>query len=46
MLISVGIKRIVCEKHYHAGGESEEMFKQAGVEIIFLNNETESYARQ
>lgn len=45
-LISVGIKRIVCEKHYHAGAESEEMFKLAGIELVFLNNETESYAKQ
>jgi dCMP deaminase len=45
-LISVGIKRIVCEKHYHAGAESEDMFKHAGIELVFLNNETESYAKQ
>jgi dCMP deaminase len=43
MIINSGIKRIVCEKKYHAGAESEEMFKQAGIEIIHLNEEVEQY---
>ena len=45
-IINTGIKRIVCEKRYHAGSESETMFKDAGVEIIFLNNEVVNYDKQ
>lgn len=28
MIINCGITRVVCEKKYHAGKESEEMFKK------------------
>ena len=34
MLINCGIKRIVCEKKYHAGEESEQMFKITGKTLI------------
>ncbi len=43
MIINAGIKRIVCEKKYHAGAESEEMFKQAGIELEILEDEIEKY---
>lgn len=43
MIINAGIKRVVCEKKYHAGKESEEMFKTAGVELSILNDEVETY---
>ncbi|MDR2902031.1 MAG: cytidine/deoxycytidylate deaminase family protein [Lactobacillales bacterium] len=43
LVIAAGIKRIVAEYKYHAGGESEEMFKQAGVKLEFINDETLSY---
>ena len=46
MIINAGIKRIVCEKKYHAGQESEEMFRQAGIKIEFLNEEIENYEKQ
>ena len=46
LLINCGIKRVVCEKKYHAGAESEELFRQAGVKIEFLNNEIEEYDQQ
>lgn len=46
LIINSGIKRVVCAKKYHAGEESEEMLKVAGVEIIFISNETEQYERQ
>lgn len=45
-IISAGIKRVVCEKKYHAGQESEDVFKQAGVQIEFLDNDIEKYDRQ
>jgi dCMP deaminase len=46
LIINCGIKRVVCEKKYHAGGDSEGMFEEAGIELIFLNEETEKYENQ
>lgn len=38
-IINSGIKRVVCEKRYHAGQEGEELLKKAGVEQVFLTDE-------
>jgi len=46
MIINAGIKRVVSEKKYHAGKESEEMFKCAGVELNFFEDEIEKYDKQ
>jgi dCMP deaminase len=46
LIINCGIKRVVCEKKYHAGGESEEMFAQAGVSLEFFSEEVMKYAKQ
>lgn len=46
LIINCGIRRIVCEKKYHAGGESEDMFKQAGVELTYKIEEVEKYTNQ
>lgn len=46
MIINSGIRRIVCEKRYHAGAESEEMFRQANIEISFFQETVEEYANQ
>jgi dCMP deaminase len=46
LIINCGVKRVYCEKRYHAGVESEEMFKQAGVELVYQTEETESYKNQ
>ncbi|MBN1968980.1 MAG: cytidine/deoxycytidylate deaminase family protein [Candidatus Delongbacteria bacterium] len=43
LIINCGIKRVVCEKKYHAGVESEEMFKLAGIEVEYFNDEVQSY---
>ena len=43
LIINCGIKRVVCEKKYHAGTESEEMFGKAGVELEFFNEEVLKY---
>ena len=43
LLIACGIKRIVAEYKYHAGGEAEEMLKQAGIEIRYINDEKLKY---
>ncbi|MBD3321006.1 MAG: cell division protein DedD, partial [Chitinivibrionales bacterium] len=46
MIINCGIERVVCEKKYHAGTESEKLFDQAGVEIIFMSDEIVQYTNQ
>lgn len=46
MIINAGIKRVVCEKRYHADADSIRMFKEAGVELDVKNNEIEQYDKQ
>lgn len=46
MIINAGIRRVVCEKRYHAGAESEDLFKQAGIELVFFDESVEPYANQ
>lgn len=46
LIINCGITRVVCEKKYHDGTESEDMFRQAGVELVFMNNEVLQYKNQ
>jgi dCMP deaminase len=46
LLINCGIVRIVCEKKYHAGKESEEMFATAGIEISYVEDVVLRYDRQ
>ncbi len=46
LIINCGIKRIVCERKYHAGKESEEMFKTAGVSIEYVFDELQQYENQ
>jgi dCMP deaminase len=46
LLINCGIRRVVCEKKYHAGGESEEMFKAAGITLIYKHDEVLRYKNQ
>ena len=46
MIINCGIVRVVCERKYHAGAESEAMFKQAGIELLFMHDEVLQYNQQ
>jgi dCMP deaminase len=46
LLINCGIKRVYCERKYHAGAESEEMFKKAGVKLEFKFNEVQQYTKK
>ncbi len=46
LIINCGIDRVVCEKKYHAGRESEELFRDAGVELYYFNDEVERYENQ
>jgi len=38
-----GIKRVVCEMHYHDEKDSIDMFKQAGIPIEHVNDKTQTY---
>jgi len=46
MIISSGIKKVVCERKYHAGQETRDLFKDAGVELTVLKDEVEEYDKQ
>lgn len=46
LIINCGIERVVCEKKYHAGRESEELFKEAGITLEYFNDEVEQYDDQ
>lgn len=46
MIINSGIRRVVCEKRYHEGAESEEMFVQAGVALEYISGEVLKYDNQ
>lgn len=46
LIINCGIERVVCEKKYHAGTESEAMFAEAGVKLEFASEEVQQYEKQ
>jgi dCMP deaminase len=46
LIINCGIRKVVCEKKYHSGGESEEMFALAGVTIEYFKDEIQQYENQ
>lgn len=43
IIINAGIKRVVCLKDYHASNRTKEIFKEAGIELVILNPEMETY---
>jgi len=43
LIINCGIKRVVCQRKYHAGAESEQMFKDAKVTLEFIEDEVQRY---
>ena len=46
LIISVGVNRVVAKKRYHAAAESRELLKQAGIELMVMNDEVEQYRNQ
>lgn len=46
LIIACGIKRVVCQKKYHAGEKSEQMFADAGILIDFIDENIEQYDNQ
>jgi dCMP deaminase len=46
MIINAGIKKLVCERRYHAGELSRQFLSEAGVELVVLKDEVETYPDQ
>ena len=46
MLVNAGIKRVVCEKRYHASEICLGILKDAGIELIVLDDKLEEYPNQ
>lgn len=46
LFVNAGIKRVYCERKYHAGKESEKMFKKAKIKIEYKFNITQKYKKQ
>jgi len=46
LIINCGIVRVVCEMKYHAGSESEAMFKEAGVTLVYMSEDVMKYSNQ
>ena len=45
-IINAGIKRVVCEMRYKDGEMTRDFLKQAGVELVVLNDEVQQYDKQ
>jgi dCMP deaminase len=43
MLITCGIKKIVCERKYQLAEESEQLLAEAGVELVYKYDECQEY---
>ncbi len=46
LIINCGIVRVVCERRYHAGMESEEMFRTAKITFEYQHDEVQQYENQ
>ncbi|MBU1349125.1 cytidine/deoxycytidylate deaminase family protein [Patescibacteria group bacterium] len=45
-LINAGVKRVVCEKQYHAATDTRKLFEQAGIELVVVTPVVEEYPNQ
>ncbi len=46
MIVSVGIRRVVCRKKYHGAADTRALFSKAGVILEVLSDEVEEYPDQ
>jgi len=46
IIINAGIRRVVCAQDYHAGARSKEIFKEAGIEYVLLDDTILKYEDQ
>jgi dCMP deaminase len=42
-IVGAGIKKVVCEKRYHASDDTKNIFSNCGIELIVLTDELEQY---
>ncbi|MDG6904696.1 MAG: cytidine/deoxycytidylate deaminase family protein [Nitrososphaerota archaeon] len=42
-IVASGIKKVVCEKHYHAAEDTKEIFSKCGVDLEVVKDEVETY---
>jgi dCMP deaminase len=43
LIINCGVKKVFCERKYHAGSESERMFIEADIQLEYKYQETQEY---
>lgn len=46
MIINCGVTRVVCQRKYHDGAESEAMFAAAGLKLEYVDESVERYDKQ
>ncbi len=46
LIINCGITRVVCQRKYHDGTDSENMFREAGVTLEYIYDEVQQYEKQ
>ncbi len=46
LIISVGIKKVIVKRRYHAGQDTRELFKEAGIDLVVMENEVQEYSNQ
>ena len=46
LIISVGVKRVVTKKKYHAAQDTRDLFKKAGIELVVMEDKIEEYDDQ
>lgn len=45
-ILSVGIKKVVCQKKYQKAERTREYFKKAGIELVVIEDEVEDYTNK
>ncbi len=43
LLINCGVKRVVCERNYHRGSDSERLLKEADIKLEYKYDEIQQY---
>lgn len=46
LIISVGIRKVVARRRYHAGQDTRKLFEKAGIEMTILDDAIEVYENQ
>jgi len=46
MIVNCGIKRVVCQKRYHAGSDTRQLFKKTGINFSVHSKEIQGYKDQ